>query len=339
MQEVGLAAIMAWFADLLHVGNLSNTAVLFIGVVVGLIAKNIYTIAMRTFGFAGGYFSRLAIGWWEEVRRETPNVIDFGLAVVAECEGRATLHMDPLLGPRRLTDVYLNPRTAFGVRMQTFSVTPDEPWIAFKLDRRHGLIRRLRYWWWARLHGRPAKRLSPRGRLILRYRRVYAPIENLISQYLTNQWAIQMAIGEPCHVFRFVIALVYETSTDPHSDRHFHALVIWEDLLLRDDLPQMVSFLPENNRRIGTILKIADRYKSSPEAAQTFGYLNVMIPKRILQHVYFVAWTTNIDGDVVPVSRPVADDPDAKVATALGRLPPGIARQTNVPSDDVSPLD
>lgn len=334
MQEIGLAAFLAWLGTILHVDRLSSTAVLLIGVVVGLIAKNVYTIAMRTFGFAGGYVSRLAVGWWEEFRREAPNVIDFALAVVAEYDGRAALHMDPLLAPRRLTDVYLNPRTAFGIRVQTFSVTPEEPWVTFHVDAHPGRIERMQRWLWHSLRGRAVPEVSPHDRLILKYRRVYAPIETLIGQYLTNQWAVQMAIGEPCHVFRFVVALVYEKTTGPHVDRHFHALVIWEEILRRGDLTEMVTFLPEYRHRLDTILRIGARYRSSPDAAQTFGILNVMIPKRILQHVYFVGWMRNVDGEMVPISRPVSQDIPPAIDDPAGKCEPHAE-----PADLINPLD
>jgi hypothetical protein len=334
MQEVGLAAVLAWLGALMHVDRLSSTAVLLIGVVVGLIAKNVYTITMRSFGFAGSYVSRLAIGWWEEFRREAPNVVDFALAVVAEYDGRAALHMDPLLAPRRLTDVYLNPRTAFGIRMQTFSVTPEAPWVTFHVDEQPGRIERIQRWLWHSLRGRAVPDISPRDRLILKYRRVYAPIETLIGQFLTNQWAVQMAIGEPCHVFRFVVALVYEKATGPHVDRHFHALVIWEEMLRREDLTDMVTFLPEYRHRLDTILRIGARYRSSPDAARTFGVLNVMIPKRILQHVYFIGWMANIDGEMVPISRPVAQDG----VLALD-VDTGLHVLHSEPADLINPLD
>jgi hypothetical protein len=290
----------SWF----HLDAVPDSTLLLLGIIVGLVAKNLYTIAMRSFGFVGGFASRLAVGWLEELRRESPNVIDFSMVVVASSEGRNILLMDPLIGPRRLNDVYLNPRTAFGLRMQTFTITEDVPWVRFKLETRPSLlVRAVRTYrrWKRRATGAP---LSPRDRQILKIRRAYAPVENLVGQYLTNEWAAQMAIGEPCHVFQFVVALVYEKNADPHIDRHFHALVIWEELLRHPISAAVVTFHPEFKHRWETLQKIGEYYRASPDHPAEFGYINVMIPKRTLVHAYDIEWATNPSGELVPVSRP-----------------------------------
>lgn len=287
---------------------MSDTALLLLGVLFGLIAKNIYSMLMRSFGFVGGFMSRLAVGWFEEMRRETPNVVDFAMVAMAEYDDCDVLMMDALIGPRRLSDVYLNPRVAIGIRMQTFSITEDVPWVRFRRDEKHGiaarLIRRYRHW----RYGRPGRSLTQRDRQLLRVRRAYAPIENLVSQYLTNQWAGLMAISEPCHVFHFVVALVYEKNADIHMDRHFHALVIWEELLLREDFDRVITYHPEFQHRWDTIRRISAYYRSSPEAKAEFGSLTVVVPKRNLVRHYSVNWVINPAGNPVPVSRPVAFD-------------------------------
>lgn len=302
MQDADFGGLLHY----LHPDKLSETTLVLLGVFVGLIAKNLYTIAMRSFGFVGSFASRLVIGWWEEMRREAPNVVDFAMVATTQCGGKDVLLMDALIGPRRLNDVYLNPRTAFGVRLQTFSITEEKPWVRFKLEAKPPITVRLGRWVRRRL--RPSKRapLSPRDRQLLRVRRAYAPLENLISQYLTNQWSAQMAIGEPSHVFRFVVALVYEKNADRHMDRHFHTLVIWEELLRRPPTEEvMTTYHPEYRHRWDTIRKISDYYRSSPDAAAEFGCLNVMMPKRTLLNDYVMDWVKNAEGDYVPVSRPV----------------------------------
>jgi hypothetical protein len=292
-----------WFSWI-RLDALPDTTLLLFGILVGLVAKNLYTIGMRSFGFAGGFASRLAVGWWEEFRRETPNVIDFAMVAVSDCEGRRVLLMDPLIGPRRLNDVYLNPRTAFGLRMQTFSITESVPWVRIKLEEKPDLVVRLLRGYRRWKHHTISEPLSPLDRRLLKIRRIYAPIENLIGQYLTNEWAAQMAIGEPCHVFHFVVALVYEKNADHHMDRHFHALVIWEELLRQPTPEKVVTYHPEFSHRWDTIQRIGEHYRSLPEAAAEFGWINVMIPKRSLVHAYDVDWVNNPAGDLVPVSRP-----------------------------------
>jgi hypothetical protein len=287
-----------------HLGTLSDSTLLLLGFLVGLIAKNLSTILLRSFGFAGGFASRLAIGWWEEFRRETPNVIDFVMVAVADCERQKVLLMDPLIGPRRLSDVYLNPRTAFGVRMQTFSISADRPWVSFKIDPHPPLTVRLFRWYNRLRRSAPHEPMSPRDRQLLRIRRTYGPIESLVGQYMTNDWSAQMAIGEPCHIFHFVVALIYDLNADRHMDRHFHVLVIWEEVLRSDQLDDVVCYHPEFNRRWDIIKQISAHYRASPEAHAEFGTISVMIPKRTLINPYDSHWVLNADGRKIPISRP-----------------------------------
>ncbi len=328
MHDFSPASLIAAFGTMLRLDRLSDVTVLLLGILVGLIAKNLYSMAMRSFGFVGGFASRLLVGWWEEFRRETPNVVDFAMAIVSPFDGHDVLLMDPLIGPRRLNDVYLNPRTAFGVRMQTFSITEDRPWVTFKLDDKRGLAARMASIRRRLVYGAGVDGLSPVERLRLKYRRVYAPIETLVGQYLTNEWAAQMAIGEPCHVFRYVVALVYEKNANRYVDRHFHALVIWEELLRHDAVDKVINYHPEHGHRWETIQRIGEHYRSSPDAAAEFGSLHVMIPKRTLLRTYEIVWAANLGGELVPVSRPTlnADHFAAHLAAFGGRPPPPAGR-------------
>jgi hypothetical protein len=302
MQDLTIQGLLNW----LHLDRLSDSTLLLLGVAFGLVAKNFYTIAMRSFGFVGGFASRLAVGWLEDVRRETPNVVDFAMVAVTACGGKQVLLMDPLIGSRRLSDVYLNQHTAFGVRLQTFSITQDMPWVRFRREVDLPLGLRLARALRRMVKPKSMSPLSPRDHQLLRLRRAYAPLENLIGQYLTNQWSAQMAIGEPSHVFRFVIAVVYEKNADRHMDRHFHVLVIWEELLRHLPEDEVVTYHPEYHHRWETIRRISEYYRSSPEAASEFGCLNVIMPKRTLLNDYVMDWVRNAEGEFVPVSRPVA---------------------------------
>ena len=322
MHDFAGLSLWVWLGDAMRLDRLSDMSVLALGILVGLIAKNIYTIAMRSFGFVGSFASRLALGWWEEYRRETPNVLDIAMVVVADCDGQSMLLLDPLVAPRRLNDIYLNPRTAFGIRVQTFTVTPERPWVMFHRETRPGAIVRFRRWRRALLRPGASKVLTPDERWRLKYRRVYAPIETMVGQYLTNQWAAQMAIGEPCHVFRFIIALVYETSTDSHIDRHFHALVIWEDLLRSADFDRVMSYQPELASRWDTIRRIGAHYRSAPEAAAEFGSIHIMVPKRTLVKDYAVSWLPGAEGLLMPVSQPPEDRAERLMHSLSSPSPP-----------------
>ncbi|MDR3374521.1 MAG: hypothetical protein P4L98_12410 [Ancalomicrobiaceae bacterium] len=337
MQPFNISTLFTWFGDLFRPDRLSETMVLVLGIFVGLLAKNIYTVIMRSFGFVGAFLSRLAIGWWEETRRETPNVVDFAMVLITRVADRQIFLLDPLIGPHRLSDVYLNPRTAIGVRLQTFSVSETKPWVTFRLDDKPPLLTRL-----ARLRRRLFHRanyapMSPQDRRILKYRRTYAPIENMIGQYMTNEWAAEVALGEPCHIFRFVIALVYEKNAERHVDRHFHALVIWEELLKRRDIQEIAYFKAEHRHRWRTVARIADHYRSSPKAADEFGTIHVMVPKHLLTEDYEVVWEAGPDGTQVPISRPGRSDALPAAALDIGAaLKSGVA--TPKPADDLSDL-
>eukprot|EP01037_Dinobryon_pediforme_P031908 gene31908-36619_t len=97
MHDFSPASLVAAFGAMLRLDRLSDVTVLLLGILVGLIAKNLYSMAMRSFGFVGGFASRLLVGWWEEFRRETPNVVDFAMAIVSPFDGRDVLLMDPLI--------------------------------------------------------------------------------------------------------------------------------------------------------------------------------------------------------------------------------------------------
>ncbi|MDR3497535.1 MAG: hypothetical protein P4L82_23320 [Ancalomicrobiaceae bacterium] len=304
MPPIDVSSILDWIRGVFHANRFSDATVLILGILLGLVAKNIYTIAMRSFGFVGAFLSRLAIGWWEETRRETPNVVDFAMVVIAPYENRHVFLLDPLIGPHRLNEVYLNPRTAIGVRLQTFSITETKPWVSFRLDEKPSFVARL-----ARLRRHVFRRanyapLSPEDRRILKYRRTYAPIENMVGQYMTNEWAAEMTLGEPCHIFRFIVALVYEKNADRHADRHFHALVIWEELLRRRDIQEVTYFKPEHRHRWRTVARIAEHYRSSTNAVDEFGTIDVMVPKRLLSQDFEVCWEAGPEGTHVPVCRP-----------------------------------
>lgn len=326
--DFGLNDLVEKLHTLLQLDRLPELAVLLIGVVVGLIGKNLYTIVKGVLGFAGSFMGRLAFGYWQDIRRETPNVIDCALAVVAQVEGRPVLILDALLGPRKLTDVYFNTRTAFGVRIQAFFVKKERPWVYFSPPRRpdRGFWESIRRWRNARRIQVGLAPLPPRNTLAIKYRRVYAPIENLIGQFLTNEWAMQMALGEPCYVFRFVVVLVYEKNADDYIDRQFHAMMIWEETLRRIALDGVVVYQPEFRHRGETLARVAARWREAPGE---FGSVFLMVPKAVLHGDYVVDLVPNQTGTTIAVHRPVTLDGANALDAALiqrmaGRSPIGV---------------
>ena len=88
--DFGLDQLQTW----LQLDKLPELTVLLIGVVVGLIGKNLYALVKTILGVAGSFVGRMAFGLWMDLRRETPNVLDCGLAVVTLVEGRPVLLME-----------------------------------------------------------------------------------------------------------------------------------------------------------------------------------------------------------------------------------------------------
>jgi hypothetical protein len=234
-------------------------------------------------------------------------VLDCGIAVVTMVEGRPVIMMDALLGPRKLSDVFLNPRTAFGVRIQTFFVKKDRAWVHFPPPKRpdRGLFVRIHNWRSARRVQIGLPPLPPINTTRIKYRRVYAPLENLIGQHLANEWAVQMGLGEPCYVFRFVVALIYEKNADDYIDRQFHAVIVWEEALLRLSGDDPVALQPEYRHRAQTLRTISARYREAPGE---FGSVYIVVPAQLLEGDYVVNWVPNHSGAMVPVHRPVAYD-------------------------------
>ncbi|TPQ47714.1 hypothetical protein C2U72_24090 [Prosthecomicrobium hirschii] len=316
--------------ELLDFEKLPDLAVLVIGVVVGLIGKNLYTLVKNILGVAGSFIGRMAAGYWQDIRRETPNVLDCKLAVLADVEGTRTVLMDSLIGSRSLASIYLNPRTAFGVRIQAFFVKRERPYVYFAPIKHNdrSLTARFRAWRNARRAQFGLPPLPPVDTRQIKYRRVYAPIEAMIGQYLTNEWAVQMSIGEPCYVFRFVVALVYEKHADDYVDRQFHAVLVWEEALRHMAFDGIVAYQPEYGHRAETLRRVAEAWRSDP---RQFGTVFMMVPKSNLCGDYVVERVENQAGIRIPIHRPVrgegAAGPDAVL---LARL---TGRHVAVPSD------
>lgn len=327
MNDPTLGQILADLDQLTRLDRLPDLALLIAGVVVGLVARNLYALLKNLLGFAGSFFGRLFVGWWQDFRRETPNIIDVAMLVPVSAGGRTLLLVDGLIGATRLTDLYLNPRTAFGVRIQAFFATPARPWLHYPPPRETALGRRVRAWRNARRRraGLPAVTLEALHRI--KYRRVYQPLESRIGQFLTNDWAVAATLGEPVYLFRFIVAVVYEKDRDDYIDRQFHALVVWDHVLeTLDEAGDLVAVQPEFRRRPETLARLAAAWRGAGGAAAwQFGTLFVPVPRALLTGSYASTPVVAASGATFPVHRPVGALSPEDTRVILSRAPAGPA--------------
>jgi uncharacterized membrane protein YeaQ/YmgE (transglycosylase-associated protein family) len=303
--------MVQWADTYLKMERLPDLAVLLIGVIVGLVAKNLYTVVKGMLGFAGSFIGRLFVGWWQDIRREAPNVIDVSMAVPVTVGRDRVLLMDSLIGPEKLTDIYINPRTAFGVRIQAFFTKRERPWVYFPVPKETRLARFIR----ERRNrsrlaiGHPAVTLRDIRRI--KYRRVYQPIEALIGQYLTNEWATMSTLGESAYLFRFIVVIVYEKFVDDYIDRQFHVLVIWDHLLETIEHETLTAAQPEFRHRPETLRRLATAFREAgDDASFKFGSILVAMPKSALSGSYEAHPVITASGAWIPVHRPAgAVDP------------------------------
>lgn len=325
MNDPTLTQILADLDQLARLDKLPDLALLLLGVVFGLVARNLYALIKSLFGFAGSFFGRLFVGWWQDFRRETPNIIDVAMVVPVVAGGRSLLLLDGLIGATRLTELYLNPRTAFGVRIQAFFASPQRPWLYFPPPRETFLGRKIRGWRNARRRraGLPAVTLEALRRI--KYRRVYQPLESKVGQFLSNDWAVAATLGEPVYLFRFVIAVVYEKDRDDYIDRQFHALVIWDHVLeTLDDAATLMAVQPEFRGRPETLVRLAAAWRAGgAELTWQFGTLFVPVPRALLTGSYASVPAVAPSGATFPVHRPIGALSPEDTRIILGRAPTG----------------
>jgi hypothetical protein len=328
MDDPSLAQLLNDLSQLSRLDRLPDLALLLAGVLVGLVARNLYALLKNLFGFAGSFFGRMFVGWWQDLRRETPNIIDVAMMVPVTAGGRQLLLIDGLVGATRLTDLYLNPRTAFGVRIQAFFLKPDKPWLHYPVPRETVIGRRIRLWRNVRRRRAGLAAVTPETVRQIKYRRIYQPLESLVGQFLTNDWATAATLGEPVYLFRFVIVVVYEKDRDDYIDRQFHALVIWDHVL--EDLArgdELTAVQPEFRQRPATLARIAKAWRAAgADAAWQFGTLYVTVPRALLTGTYVATPVVSPSGAVFPVHRPAGSLDPADAAVILSRgplLPPG----------------
>jgi uncharacterized membrane protein YeaQ/YmgE (transglycosylase-associated protein family) len=316
MNDPSLQTLLTDLDSFLRLDRLPDLALLVLGVVVGLVAKNLYALVKNLLGFAGSFFGRLFVGWWQDLRREAPNILDVAMVVPVVVSGRRLLMLDGLVGARRLTDLYINPRTAFGVRIQAMFARHDRPWIHFPPPRETRLSALVRRGYNRSRRAVGLAEVTPQMVRRIKYRRVYQPIESLIGQVLTNEWAAAATLGEPVYLFRFIVVVVYEKYSDDYIDRQFHALVVWDYVLdTFTDADDFAAMQPEFRHRAATLQRIARAWRAAgPEQAWEFGSLFVAVPRAQLSGSYVSREVKLATGETVPVHHPAggrADPSDA----------------------------
>lgn len=328
MNDPTFTQIFADLDQLSRLDRLPDLALLLAGVLFGLIARNLYALVKNLLGFAGSFFGRMFVGWWQDFRRETPNIIDIAMMVPVTAGGRTLLLVDGLIGATRLTDLYLNPRTAFGVRIQAFFATPARPWLYYPVPREGWVGRQVRSWRNARRRRAGLVPLTLEAVRKIKYRRVYQPLEGKVGQYLTNDWAAAATLGEPVYLFRFVVALVYEKDRDDYIDRQFHALVVWDHLLeTLESADDLVAVQPEFRQRPQTLAALARAWRAGGEAATwQFGTLFMPVPRGLLTGTYAAAPVISASGASIPVHRPVGAINPADARIILSRAGAAAAR-------------
>ena len=96
------------------------------------------------------------------------------------------------------------------------------------------------------------------------YRATYAPLISLISERVSSDNAIDLAVGRPVEEFRFVVALTYEQLSNRRA-RHLRAMVMYEPVLvsLPEEMPEVDH--EEHTTRYRTLLSISRLYRKNPE--------------------------------------------------------------------------
>ncbi len=104
------------------------------------------------------------------------------------------------------------------------------------------------------------------------YRATYAPLISLISERVSSDNAIDLAVGRPVEEFRFVIALTYEQLSNRRA-RHLRAMVLYEPMLvaLSDEMPEVDH--EEHKTRYRTLLLISGALPEKSRAVRNRAHL------------------------------------------------------------------
>jgi len=250
------------------------------GVVFGLGVLAVYLGAVltgaliRSLGGAGGagltFAGRYVRGWRAYLRGEENEIVNITLNMVADDH----LKFDTIVADRNVNDVWTNPYHLRLIRAAAKKTTHDNPVVMFQervrppkgwfgwLQRRIGKAMIGRLTSAEIIEGGKTKRIFLTRQEI--YRATYAPLISLISERVSSDNAIDLAVGRPVEEFRFVIALTYEQLSNRRA-RHLRAMVMYEPMLraLSGDMPEVDQ--DDHKTRYRTLLAISREYKKHPE--------------------------------------------------------------------------
>ena len=250
------------------------------GVVFGLGVLAVYLGAIltgtiiRSLGGAGGagltFMGKYARGWRAYLRGEENEIVNITLNMVVDNH----LKFDTIVADRNVSEVWTNPYHLGLIRAAAKKTTYDNPVVMFqerveapkspfgRLRRRIGKAVLGRMTSAEIVEGGKTKRVFLSRQEI--YRATYAPLISLISERVSSDNAIDLAVGRPVEEFRFVIALTYEQLSNRRA-RHLRAMVLYEPMLvaLSDEMPEVDH--EEHKTRYRTLLLISRHYRKNPE--------------------------------------------------------------------------
>jgi len=251
------------------------------GVVFGLGVLAVYLGAIltgtiiRSLGGAGGAGLTVAgkymRGWRAYLRGEENEIVNITLNMVIDNH----LKFDTIVADRNVNEVWSNPYHVRLIRAAAKKTTHDNPVIMFqeervvppkswlgRLQRRIGKAMIGRMTSAEIVEGGQTKRIFLTRQEI--YRATYAPLISLISERVSSDNAIDLAVGRPVEEFHFVVALTYEQLSNRRA-RHLRAMVIYEPMLagLSEKMPEVDH--EEHKTRYGTLLSVSRQYRKNPE--------------------------------------------------------------------------
>jgi hypothetical protein len=249
------------------------------GVVFGLGVLAVYLGAIltgtiiRSLGGAGGagltFMGKYARGWRAYLRGEENEIVNITLNMVVDNQ----LKFDTIVADRKVSEVWTNPYHLGLIRAAAKRTTHDNPVVMFqeRVEMPTSWFGRLRRRIGKAVLGQMTRAEIVEGgrtrRVFLTrqeiYRATYAPLISLISERVSSDNAIDLAVGRPVEEFRFVIALTYEQLNNRRA-RHLRAMVLYEPMLvaLSDDTPEVDH--EEHKTRYRTLLSISRLYRKNP---------------------------------------------------------------------------
>jgi hypothetical protein len=227
--------------------------------------------------FAGRYVQ----GWWDYLRGDDRDVINITLNMISD----GHLKFDTLVADRKLWLVWPNSYRVQLIRRAAKRTTIDNPVVTFPdappPPKSH--FGKFGQWCGDCVNGMltSAKVIEngkvQRVRLVREddYKGTYGPLISLVSENVSNEDSIDLALGRPMVEHRFVVALTFEQLSNRRA-RHLRAMVMWEPTLM--NLPAECPKVDreEHKTRYRTLQAIGRQYAKHPER---FGIVHVWRPR------------------------------------------------------------